>query len=479
MSATNTSPIFGNFQRPFPISQEAATRVALKNLVSLLHPPNATLQNLDATKPQGFQAASCGSGQGQPGDDLRGQRLGPHQPTEIQNIAPDTGSDCDNGNASTLKGVAWPAPEETTLAYHDSSQGREMVAALRMRFDAPTSATAGSESPKPLESPIPRWPGTGKDKSGFFETVEVKTELSEVPLEALQYTERLQNTQSVALVTSHQVVESAIEGLSGSDADASLPTNADGEPDMNDEALERLVAESGLHMDELLSGVMEPEAFTTSESSQPSVAQRVHGDIGDLVGHGSEESMSLDQINALLGYLTENMDLGEPVNTSSPHSTNLVSHDQVADPTQDTIAAPTNNWRNRQYPSTPSANTISRGTKRCSPDDSSSLPKRICKPPQSPIALTQLQAILQSSDHSQPISRHHVSSSYASSFGNSENMNKRLMKPPPYRPASKSPSIGITTGPGSAATIHAKSNEHEKKVKSMGFPPLMAGMKPK
>ncbi|KAG0639141.1 hypothetical protein HOY80DRAFT_886732 [Tuber brumale] len=479
MSTTNTSPIFGNFQRPFPSSQEDATRVALKNLVSLL-PSNATPQNLEATKPQGVQTTSCGSGQGQPGSDLCGQQLGPHQPTEIQNIAPDTGSDRDNGNASGLEGVAWPAPEETTLAYYDSLQIKDMVAALRMRFSAPTSATVGGESPKPLESPIPRWLGTGKDENGFFETVGVKTELSEVPLEALQSTERPQKTQSAAFVTSQQVIESAIEGFSGSDIDALFPTNADGEPDLNDEVLERLVAESGLCMDELLSGGMEPEAPTISESSRPSVAQGEHRDIGDIVGDDAEKSMSLEQINALLGDLGENTDLGEPVNTSSPHSTNLVSHDQVADPTQDTTAALTNNWRNRQYPSTPSANTISRGTKRCSPDDSSSLSKRICKPPQNPIALTQqLQAILQSSDHNQPISHHHVSPSYAASFGNNENMNKRLMKPPPYRPTSKPPSIGITTGPGSAVTIHAKSNEHEKKIKSMGFPPLMAGMKPK
>lgn len=257
---------------------------------------------------------------------------------------------------------------------------------------------------------------------------------------------------------------------------ASRPTNADGEPDLNDEDLERLVAESGLCMDELVSGATEPEASIISEPPRSSIAQSEYRDIRDLM----DDDMSLEQIDLLIGNLTESMGPDEPANTSAPHSINLFSHHQVADPTQDTIAALTSNWRGRQYSSIPSVDTASRVTKRYSPDDPSPLSKRTYKPPsKNPIVLTQLQAILQSSDHSQSISRYQVNSSYAASFGNSENMNKRLMKPPPYRPASKPPSIGITTSPGSAVVSHAKSNEHEKKIKSMGFPPLMAGVKPK
>jgi len=253
---------------------------------------------------------------------------------------------------------------------------------------------------------------------------------------------------------------------------ASRPTNADGEPDLNDEDLARLIAESGLC--ELVSGAMEPETPTISEPPRSSIAQSEYSGIEDLMG----DELSLEQIDFLLGNLTEGPD--NPANTSAPHSINLFSHHQVADPTQDTNAALTSNWRGRQYPSIPSVDTASCETKRCSPDDPSPLSKRTRKPPpKNSIVLTQFQAILQSSDYSQSVSRYQVNSSYAASFGNSENMNKRLMKPPPYRPASKPPSIGITTSPGSAVASHAVSNEHEKKIKSMGFPPLMAGVKPK
>lgn len=257
---------------------------------------------------------------------------------------------------------------------------------------------------------------------------------------------------------------------------ASRPINADGEPDLNDETIERLVAESGLRMDELVSGATEPETPTISEPPRSSIAQSEYRGIRDFMG----DNLSLEQVNLLLGNLTGSMDPDEPANTSTPHSINLFSHHQVADPTQDTTTTLTSNWRGRQYPSIPSVDTASCGTRRYSPDDPSPLSKQTCRPPpKNPIALTQIQAIFQSSDHSQSISRYQVNSSYAASFGNSENMNKRLMKPPPYRPASKPPSIGITTSPGSAVASHAKSNEHEKKIKSMGFPPLMAGVKPK
>ena len=224
---------------------------------------------------------------------------------------------------------------------------------------------------------------------------------------------------------------------------------------------------------ELLPGAVEPEAPIISEPSRSSIAQSEYGGIRDPAGDGSEDSMSLEQVNPPPGKITESMGPDEPANTSIPHFTSLLSHHQVADPTS--------NWPDCQFPSAPSVDTTSRGTKRRSPDDPSSLSKRTCKPPsKNLIVLTQFQATLQSSDRSsQSVSRHQVNSSYAASFGNSENMNRRLMKPPPYHPASKPPPIGITTGPGSVVASHAKSNEHEKKIKSMGFPPLMAGMKPK
>jgi len=236
------------------------------------------------------------------------------------------------------------------------------------------------------------------------------------------------------------------QGLQTAGNNQGQPTNADGEPDLSDEDIERLIVESGFSPDELLSRSMESEAPIISEPSRSSTAQSEDGSIRGLMDDDSELSWSIEQINALLELLTGIMALDEPANTSSPHSINLPSYYGVADPTQDHIAALTSNWRDCQISSIPLVDTASRGTKRCSPDDPSPLSKRTCKPPSS---------------------------------CNSENMNRPLMKPPPYCPASRPPPINVPTGPESAIASHAKSNEHEKKIKSMGFPPLMAGMKPK
>ncbi|RPA98011.1 hypothetical protein L873DRAFT_1689037 [Choiromyces venosus 120613-1] len=477
MSAINTSPIMNDFQPPFPDNHADETRAALQNLVSLLHPPNTTLQNPQVIKPQGVQSDPHNNGRGQPGGGFHGQELGFHQPIDIQKIVAEAESDRERYKA--LQEAGWSASQQSSHGYYDSSQINDMVTSLPVRLNS----IANEDPPKPLEPRLLPWPGPNGNENGLLGTVRSKSESPEVRSEALRSSQQPQDQVQV------QHAESVVEKLSDADIDGLFPMNKHGEPDLNDEALERLIAESGLCMDELLSGAMEPEGptGTVSEASRPSVTQSEHSDIGGLVSDGTEESMSLEQINALIGDLTESMDLDESVNTCSPHSANLISHDQAVDLTPDTIAVLTNNWRNRQYSATPSSDTISCGTKRSSPDDSSSFSKRICKPPpfQNPIALTQqLQAILQSSsssDHGQSsASRHQLGSSYAASFGNSDNMNKRLMKPPPYRPVSKPPTIGITNGLGSAAAAsRAKSNEHEKKIKSMGFPPLMAGMKPK
>lgn len=67
---------------------------------------------------------------------------------------------------------------------------------------------------------------------------------------------------------------------------------------------------------------------------------------------------------------------------------------------------------------------------------------------------------------------------YASRFGNSNEMNRRYMviKPPPYRLGG----VTGTTGNHSSGTRHSvniNADEHQKKVKAMGFPPPMAGLR--
>lgn len=112
-------------------------------------------------------------------------------------------------------------------------------------------------------------------------------------------------------------------------------------------------------------------------------------------------------------------------------------------------------------------------------------------PPQS--AMNQLQGILQSNPNVLRPPTHtpipmQVSSAYAASFGNSDAMNKRInaMKPPPYRPGGGSSSPSASSAPipsplgiGIPLPPKRKSGEDEKKIKAMGFPPLMAGIKRK
>ena len=111
-------------------------------------------------------------------------------------------------------------------------------------------------------------------------------------------------------------------------------------------------------------------------------------------------------------------------------------------------------------------------------------------PPQS--AVNHLQGILQSNPGMlRPPTHAPVPSPAGSVFGtlgNSDAFNKRInaMKPPPYRPggggsgpnASSAP-IPNPLGIGIPLPPKRKSGEDEKKIKAMGFPPLMAGIKRK
>lgn len=105
-------------------------------------------------------------------------------------------------------------------------------------------------------------------------------------------------------------------------------------------------------------------------------------------------------------------------------------------------------------------------------------------------------AFHQNSHHNHSTPAHHPSptagvngnlnmqnSAYVASFGTTDGMNKRLMmmKPPPYRPGGSGGSSTGTGGNGGVAgvAVKRKAGEDEKKVRAMGFPPLMAGLKPK
>lgn len=95
-----------------------------------------------------------------------------------------------------------------------------------------------------------------------------------------------------------------------------------------------------------------------------------------------------------------------------------------------------------------------------------------------PSSVNQLNGILQNSmdrnSHHGPMPPAYSSSRYP----NSDALNKKLiaLKPPPYRPAPKPDNPAPVPPPG-IGIAHPKKKEDEKRIKAMGFPPLMAGLK--
>jgi hypothetical protein len=104
-----------------------------------------------------------------------------------------------------------------------------------------------------------------------------------------------------------------------------------------------------------------------------------------------------------------------------------------------------------------------------------------------PSAADRLQGIVQSSANiiRPPPTTSPVPPAYAANFGNTEDMNRRLnaMKPPPYRPptntASTASAAPIPSVPLMPIPPPTKRKEDEKKIKAMGFPPLLAPLKRK
>ncbi|KAA8909634.1 hypothetical protein FN846DRAFT_596675 [Sphaerosporella brunnea] len=110
-----------------------------------------------------------------------------------------------------------------------------------------------------------------------------------------------------------------------------------------------------------------------------------------------------------------------------------------------------------------------------------------------PSAADRLQGIVQSSasmirhppmttSSSSSSSSSAVSPAYAASFGNTEDMNRRLMamKPPAYiRPPPTNTAASAPIPPLPVIPPPPKRREDEKKIKAMGFPPLLVPIKRK
>lgn len=220
------------------------------------------------------------------------------------------------------------------------------------------------------------------------------------------------------------------------------------------------------------------------------------------------EGMSLDEINKLLADLNGSADLEpmqldtptEPIIQQTSPQSSLAPAPQVQEPqplfnpdpdtsalyTKDTIVA----IFKAILEMTPVPHSLSRGTKRPSPSSYSNGSPTKRHRGQTPsnmntatmAALKQLDGLLTSNGfHPHPAAPLANNQAYVASFGTTDGMNKRLMamKPPPYRAGGSGGSGGGPGAMGTGVQTKKKTGEEEKKVRAMGFPPLMAGMKRK
>lgn len=331
-------------------------------------------------------------------------------------------------------------------------------------------------------------------------------------------------------------LDSAIAELlkSQSDGEGAVVVNVtEAEDEFSDEDIQRLLSEGGEDMEIILSsmGAVGTAAATKIQGTNEHVENFTVGDedrtepvqstsnpapeeqpeSGESAGFTMDvddlpiaDGMTLEEINSLLADLNGGGDSGPiqldppvsqpqqeaaapihvPVPTSPPFNPDP---DTSALYTRDTIIAIFKAILDLS-PNPPPL--PKRGIKRSSPSAYDNNPnKRHCGYiPANPntsmnaatmSALNQLSGILSSPGFVRRSPPAQVKTqAYVSSFGTTDGMNKRLvaMKPPPYR-LNGSGVNGCGAGIGvTGVQTKRKTGDDEKKVRAMGFPPLMAGM---
>jgi hypothetical protein len=304
------------------------------------------------------------------------------------------------------------------------------------------------------------------------------------------------------LSNSHDRLENSYT-LLGTEAASTLTASISGE------ALEKALKECGIDLTNKdlteLTGeelAVIDEAISSAVAAKADRAESMETDTVEIDGvdFSTEEldGMSQNDIDSLLGQLTRNYQTEQlqkqvppavPGGSAPPYAATGDS-DTSAQYTSENIAAILKViFEGIKVPTIPVLEEPSRGTKRSSPATYTPSPaKRMRGSSPIPSPINQLQGILQSSTHGlRPPIAPPVSPAYAASFGNSDAMNKRLMamKPPPYRLGGGSAGNSVNSAPIPLpiaiplAPPKRKSGDDEKKIKAMGFPPLMAGIKRK
>lgn len=308
------------------------------------------------------------------------------------------------------------------------------------------------------------------------------------------------------------------------------------EDEFSDEDIQRLLAEGGEDMDIILSSMgavgtaaatqtqgtnEHVEGFTVGDEDRIELVRRTSNlapeeqpEKGESAGFTMDadnlpiaDGMTLEEINSLLADLNGGgdsgpMQLDPPILQSQQEAAALihvpVPNSPPFNPDPDTSALYTRDTIIAIFKAildlSPNPPPLpKRGIKRSSPSayDNNSPNKRHCGYiPANPnantsmnaatmSALNQLSGILSSPGFVQRSPPAQVKTqAYVSSFGTTDGMNKRLvaMKPPPYR-LNGSGVNGCGAGIGvTGVQTKRKTGDEEKKVRAMGFPPLMAGM---
>lgn len=308
-----------------------------------------------------------------------------------------------------------------------------------------------------------------------------------------------------------------------------------GEVEFNDEDIQRLLAEGGEDVEMLLSSMEADEtaAATQTRPTNENVKDFIVGD-DDRIKLSQQmectsdpapeeqpgrsksvvftmdtddlpiaDGMTLEEINNLLADLNGGgdsgpMQLDTPISQQQQAATPIhipVPASPPFNPDPDTSALYTRDTIVAIFKAildlSPNPPLLKRGIKRSLPNayDNNSSNKRHCgyipantntgMNAATMSALNQLSGILNSTGLVRRSPPAQVKTqTYASSFGTTDGMNRRLvaMKPPPYR-LNGSGANGCGVGIGvTGAQSKRKTGDEEKKVRAMGFPPLMAGM---
>lgn len=470
----------------------------------------------------------------------------------------DAGMVGDGSNAGWSTGSQTPVPEGISgISGEFESLDRitagfeTLVANLEKSLTGPEIQNSDGATQSPPDRSGQVTPNTVPAPNGSSDNV---PSLEEIPLEIGFDHENIPDPDTL---------DQALENLMHEQSQAMVDNNKEGnlESQFDEEALDRLIAEGGVDVAELMKAMESeetPERHQDQTKARDDFSTRIDGNdreelaqqLKQTVNPSGEQSqptygdddvvlsaaeMSLDEINRLIAEIKNNsesipVDLDgksnqqsalppsppPPAPSPSPANTkqdlselytpeNVVAIlktivDMALHPENEASSAPAHNFR---------------GTKRSSPDSylNPSSNKRPCtRAPSSTAAMqavsktaiNQLNGILISNGYPPTPSssyQSHISSAYHSpqatgtggnlqspayiaSFGTTDVMNKKLMamKPPPYRPAGGASNGGAGIGGNgglAGVTAKRKTGDEEKKVRAMGFPPLMAGLKPK